>query len=125
LFSVKDEVNNVGSTPVTLYPFALISRHGTPEVSGYYILHEGLIGYLGDQGLQEYPYKKIDDAKQVSFNVTNGWLGITDKLCASALLTDTTAKLQARYSSNLVGKVRTYQTDYLGEAQTIPNGGTA
>jgi YidC/Oxa1 family membrane protein insertase len=62
LFTIKDEVSNVGNAPVTLYPFALISRHGTPQVSGYYILHEGLIGYLGDQGLQEYAYKKIDDA---------------------------------------------------------------
>jgi YidC/Oxa1 family membrane protein insertase len=52
LFSIKDEVTNVGNAPVTLYPFALISRHGTPKVAGYYILHEGLIGYLGDQGLQ-------------------------------------------------------------------------
>ena len=125
LFSIKDDVTNVGSTPVTLYPFALISRHGTPQVSGYYILHEGLIGYLGDQGLQEYPYKKIDDAKRVSFNVTNGWLGITDKYWASALLPDTTAKLQASYSSNLVGTIRTYQTDYLQEPQTIAIGGTA
>ncbi len=125
LFTIKDDVTNVGNTPVTLYPFALISRHGTPQVSGYYILHEGLIGYLGDQGLQEYGYKKIDDAKRVSFNVTNGWLGITDKYWASALLPDTTAKLQASYSSNLVGVVRTYQTDYLQEAQTIPIGGTA
>jgi YidC/Oxa1 family membrane protein insertase len=124
LFTIKDEVNNIGNTPATLYPFALISRHGAPEVSGYYILHEGLIGYLGEKGLQEYPYKSIDDAKQVSFNVTNAWLGITDKYWASALLPDTTAKLQARFSSNLVGKNRTYQTDYLGEAQTIPIGGT-
>ena len=54
LFTIKDDVTNVGNAPVTLYPFALISRHGTPKVSGYYILHEGLIGYLGDQGLQEY-----------------------------------------------------------------------
>ena len=103
LFTIKDDVTNVGTAPVTLYPFALISRHGTPQVSGYYILHEGLIGYLGDQGLQEYGYKKIDDAKSVAFNVTNGWLGITDKYWASALLPDTTAKLQARFSSNLVG----------------------
>ena len=29
LFTVKDDVTNVGSAPVTLYPFALISRHGT------------------------------------------------------------------------------------------------
>src|ERR1700687_1441271 len=124
LFTVKDDVTNVGNAPVTLYPFALISRHGTPQVAGYYILHEGLVGYLGDQGLQEYPYKKIDDAKAVNFKVTNGWLGITDKYWASALLPDTTAQLQARFSSNLVGTVRTYQTDYLQDAQTIAIGGT-
>src|SRR4030081_1546283 len=124
LFTIKDDVTNVGNAPVTLYPFALISRHGTPQVSGYYILHEGLIGYLGDQGLQEYPYKKIDDAKAVSFKVTDGWLGITDKYWASALLPDTNAQLQARFSSNLVGTVRTYQTDYLQDPQTIAIGGT-
>src|ERR1700758_725987 len=100
LFTIKDEVTNVGNAPITLYPFALISRHGTPKVSGYYILHEGLIGYLGDQGLQEYPYKKIDEAKAVNFKVTNGWLGITDKYWASALLPDANAQLQARFSSN-------------------------
>src|SRR4030088_2161605 len=124
LFTIKDEVTNVGNAPVTLYPFALISRHGTPQVAGYYILHEGLVGYLGDQGLQEYGYKKIDDAKAVSFKVTNGWLGITDKYWASALLPDTNAQLQARFSSNLVGAVRTYQTDYLEDPQTIAIGGT-
>src|SRR6201999_1706498 len=124
LFTVKDDVTNVGSAPVTLYPFALISRHGTPQVSGYYILHEGLIGYLGDQGLQEYTYKKIDEAKKVDFKVTNGWLGITDKYWASAPLPDTRAQLQARFSSNLVGNVHTYQTDYLEDPQTIAIGGT-
>src|SRR5467141_1078581 len=124
LFTIKDDVTNIGNAPVTLYPFALISRHGTPQVAGYYILHEGLVGYLGDQGLQEYGYKKIDDAKTVNFKVTNGWLGITDKYWASALLPDTNAQLQARFSSNLVGTVRTYQTDYLQDPQTIAIGGT-
>ena len=124
LFTVRDQVSNIGNAPVTLYPFALISRHGTPQVSGYYILHEGLIGYLGDDGLQQYTYKKIDDAKTVSFKATDGWLGITDKYWASALLPDTSAQLQARYSSNLVGAIRTYQTDYLEDPQTIAIGGT-
>jgi len=125
LFTIKDDVTNVGNAPVTLYPFALISRHGAPQVSGYYILHEGLIGYLGGDGLQEYSYKKLDDAKQVSFNnVTDGWLGITDKYWASALLPDTSARLQAKYSSNLVGNLRTYQADYLAEPQTIAIGGS-
>ena len=82
VFTIKDDVSNIGNAPVTLYPFALISRHGAPTVAGYYILHEGLIGYLGDQSLQEYSYKKIDDAKAVNFKVTDGWLGITDKYWA-------------------------------------------
>ena len=125
LFTIKDDVTNAGNAPVTLYPFGLISRHGTPPVSGYYILHEGLIGFLGDQKLQEYTYKKIDEVKSVTFNVTNGWLGITDKYWASALLPDTSARLQARFSSNEVGKVRTYQTDYLEDAQTIPAGSSS
>jgi YidC/Oxa1 family membrane protein insertase len=124
LFTVKDDVTNIGNAPVTLYPFALISRHGTPKVEGFYILHEGLIGYLGDQGLQEYSYSTIDEDKVKSFKVTNGWLGITDKYWASALLPDTTAQLQARFSSNLVAGTRTYQTDYLQDPQTIAIGGT-
>ena len=124
LFSLKDEVVNSGSAPVTLYPFALISRHGTPQVSGYYILHEGLVGYLGDQGLQEYSYKKIAESKSVNFKVTNGWLGITDKYWASALLPQTDAALQARFSSQLLGTTQTYQTDYLENPQTIAPGAT-
>lgn len=125
LFTVKDEVSNVGDSPVTLYPFGLISRHGTPPVSGYYILHEGLIGVLGDQGLQEYGYKKMDDAKVVEFKVTNAWLGITDKYWAATLLPSPKASLQARYSSNLVNSLRTYQTDYLLDPMTVAIGGTA
>ncbi|MFX6994790.1 YidC/Oxa1 family insertase periplasmic domain-containing protein, partial [Acinetobacter baumannii] len=62
--------------------------------------------------------------KQVEFDVTDGWLGITDKYWASALLPDTTARLKARFSSNPVGKIRTYQTDYLQDPQTIAIGGT-
>ncbi|WP_407168143.1 membrane protein insertase YidC [Bradyrhizobium sp. ORS 111] len=124
LFSVKDEVSNAGNAPVTLYPFALISRHGTPQVSGYYILHEGLIGYLGEHGLQEFAYKKIDEAKSLTFDATNGWLGMTDKYWASALLPDTTAKLHVRFSSEAVGNSHNYQTDYLLAAQTLPAGGT-
>ncbi|MBR0869783.1 membrane protein insertase YidC [Bradyrhizobium tropiciagri] len=124
LFTIKDEVSNLGSAPVTLYPFALISRHGTPQVSGYYILHEGLIGYLGEQGLQEYAYKKIDETKSVTFDVTNGWMGMTDKYWASALLPDTSAKLHVTYRSNAVGTSHNYQTDYLQDAQTLPIGGT-
>jgi YidC/Oxa1 family membrane protein insertase len=119
LFTINDEVANKGNTAVTLYPYALISRHGTPETLGYYILHEGLIGVLGDQGLQEITYSTIADTKVIPFKVTNAWFGITDKYWAATLLPDPAAALQARFSSSQVGTTKTYQTDYLADAVTV------
>ena len=125
LFTIKDEVTNKGGSPVTLFPYALISRHGTPQTAGYYVLHEGLIGVLGESGLQEFTYKNIEDKKSINFDVTNGWLGITDKYWAATLLPDTTARLKARFSTSMLGTVRTFQTDYLLDAETIAPGATA
>ena len=124
LFTIKDEVQNKSASPATLFPYALISRHGTPKVQGYYILHEGLIGMMGDQGLQEETYKKIDDKKSESWDATNAWLGITDKYWAAVLLPDTDAKTRARYSAAEIGGLKTYQTDYLLQPQTIAPGST-
>src|SRR5690349_10397818 len=122
LFTVKDAVANNSSGAVTLFPYALISRHGAPQVQGYYILHEGLIGVMGDQGLQEMTYKKIEDAKLQTWDVTNAWLGITDKYWAATLLPDTDAKVRARFSAGDAGGLKTYQTDYLLQPQTIAPG---
>jgi YidC/Oxa1 family membrane protein insertase len=124
LFTIKDEVANKSASPVTLYPYALISRHGTPPTLGYYILHEGMIGVLGDQSLQEVTYKAIEDKKTIPFDVTNAWLGITDKYWAAALLPDPSAHLRARFSTGMLGNVKTYQTDYLLDPQTIGAGTT-
>jgi len=125
LFTVKDEVANKGSDPVTLYPYGLVSRHGTPHTLGYYILHEGLIGVLGDKGLQEYTYSKVQEEKTVNFDVTNGWLGITDKYWAATLLPDPKEHLRARFSSGKLGDKETYQADYLLDAETVAPGASA
>jgi YidC/Oxa1 family membrane protein insertase len=125
LFTVKDTVENKSGSPVTLFPYALISRHGAPKVLGYYILHEGLIGVMGDQGEQTETYKKMDDKKSESWQATDVWLGFTDKYFASALLPDTDAKVTARFSAaEAAGGPNTYQTDYLALPQTIAPGAT-
>jgi len=131
LFTVKDEVANASDKPVTLYPYALISRHGTPVTAGYYVLHEGLVGYLGSEGLQEYTYKKMLDlkpnasgVKSVDFKVTDGWLGITDKYWAAALLPPTDAALTAHFTTGTIGQTPTYQTDYLMNGVTVAPGAT-
>jgi len=125
LFTLKDSVRNTGANPVTIYPYGLISRHGTPKTLGYYILHEGFIGVMGDQGLQELSYKTVEDKKLISFNVTNAWLGITDKYWAATLLPNTDARLDAHFSAGQLGSIKTYQTDYLLDGRTIQPGGTA
>ena len=133
MISVKQEVVNKSANPVTLFPYALVSRHGTPKTLGYYLLHEGLVGVLGDKGLQEMTYKKMEDLKpdaqgnrQETFDVTNGWLGITDKYWAAALVPDTNARLKARFTFDPAagGAKERYQTDYLLDSVTIAPGAT-
>jgi YidC/Oxa1 family membrane protein insertase len=124
LFTIKDEVVNKSDKTVSLFPFALISRHGTPKTLGYYILHEGLIGKFGDESSQEITYKKIDEKKDITYNATNAWMGITDKYWAAVLLPKTDAHVIANFRADKLGTIETYQTDYLLDARTIAPGAT-
>ena len=122
LFTVSDQVVNKGDSPVTLYPYALISRHGTPPTLGYYILFEGMIGMLGDK-LQEKSYSDMEKEKEVSFSSTNAWLGFTDKYWAATLIPATTAKVQAQFSAFQNG-IKRYQTYYSLDPVTVGPTGT-
>ena len=125
LFTIKDEVANKSDKAISLFPFALISRHGTPKTLGYYILHEGLIGKFGDKGSEEVTYKTVEEKKEIAYNATNAWLGITDKYWAAVLLPKTDAHVIANFRADKVGTLETYQTDYLLDARTIAPGATA
>jgi len=115
---------NKSDKPISLYPFALISRHGTPTTLGYYILHEGLIGKFGDKSSEEVTYKSIEDKKLINFNATNAWLGITDKYWAAVLMPKNDAHVIANFKADKLGTVETYQTDYLLDAVSISPGAT-
>jgi YidC/Oxa1 family membrane protein insertase len=124
MFTIKDEVANKGAAPVTLYPYALIARHGTPHTLGYYILHEGLIGVFGDKGLQEETYADLEKKKTIAFAATNSWLGFTDKYWAATLIPDTKTRIDAKFLADQIGSTKTYQSNYLAPAVTIAPGGT-
>jgi YidC/Oxa1 family membrane protein insertase len=124
MFTVNDRVVNKGGSPVTLFPYGLISRHGTPPVLGYYILHEGPIGVMGADGEKEESYKKIVEAKSESWDVTDAWLGFTDKYWAAVLIPDTDAKVKTRFSAQDINGQEIYQTDYLAQPQTVAPGAT-
>ncbi|MGE0039221.1 MAG: membrane protein insertase YidC [Xanthobacteraceae bacterium] len=125
MFTVRDEVMNKGTVPVTLYPYGLVSRHGTPQTLGYYILHEGMIGVFGDQGLQEVTYSDVEKKKTIPHSAVNSWLGITDKYWAATLIPATDIKVDAKFSFGQAGNLKTYQADYIAPAQVIAPGGRA
>ncbi|MDX6804475.1 membrane protein insertase YidC [Terrihabitans rhizophilus] len=124
MFTVTDRVENTGSAAVTLHPYALVSRHGRPKVAGYYILHEGMLGFLGDDGLQEIKYDKLDEEGAIQFSPNRGWLGITDKYWATAIVPPQNEPYTGRFAATK-GEVPTYQGDYLLGARTVEPGATS
>lgn len=114
MFTFAQSVANQTGKPVTLYPYGLISRTGTPETSGYYILHEGLLGVMGEEnGLVEIDYDDIMEDREEKYSGIGGWLGITDKYWATVLIPEQGATYDARFSESPNPRRDVYQTDYL------------
>ncbi|HMD64904.1 MAG TPA: membrane protein insertase YidC [Stellaceae bacterium] len=125
MFTVRDSVRNTGTTSVQLLPYGLISRTGTPHVAGYYILHEGLIGYLGGS-LQEVKYSSLNPDKPLPpYDSEGGWLGFTDKYWLTSLIPPQNEAVKARFTHTLDAGVDRYQADYLGPEVTVAPDGTA
>ncbi|HEY1259617.1 MAG TPA: membrane protein insertase YidC [Stellaceae bacterium] len=121
MFTVRDAVRNTGSAPVKLLPYGLVSRTGTPEVAGYYILFEGMIGYL-DGSLQEVKYSSLSPDKPDDYSSTGGWLGFTDKYWLTSMIPPQKEAIKARFTHTVEHGVDHYQTDYLGPEATIAPG---
>ena len=126
MFTVKDSVANNSANATTVYPYGLVTRYGTPQVPGTWVLHEGLLGVFGSEGLTEATYKSLKDSEGVKpAPVSTGWLGITDKYWATALIPDGGVNFQPRFSWALAGTVDTYQANYLRDPLQVPAGGSA
>ncbi len=124
LLTVTDSVENRTGAEVTLSPYALISRHGLPHTQGFYILHEGPIGVMGEEGLKELHYADLlKDGGTKTFKNAGGWIGITDKYWAAALIPDQTAGYTATFRG-IKGPKDRFQTDLLLNAIPLAPGGT-
>lgn len=97
LFTINDKVVNSGHEEIKLQPYGRITRVGTPQTSGYYILHEGAIGVVQDR-LKEFDYSKLIKEKEVIQTSTGGWVGFTDKYWLVALVSDQSLSVQTRFS---------------------------
>ncbi len=119
LFTITDEVVNNRGEPVILHPYGLIAQHGRPKTAGIFVIHEGAVGVLGEAGLQEYTYDKLEKVLQVKEKANTGWLGITDKYWAAAVIPEQNTPYEGRFSAQAEGMQKNYQTDYLLEARTL------
>lgn len=127
LFTVTQSVTNNGNAAVTLFPYALVSRHGTPKTDGLYILHEGPLGVFKEKGsdngtLKELSYKDLAEGAQ-EFSSVGGWLGFTDKYWLTALVPSVDQTMKGRFTHAKVnGGPERYQADYLGAGQQLDAG---
>ena len=84
LFTIKQRVINSTNKNYDFYSYGQIIRNKIPEISNFYILHEGLIATLDDELIEE----DYDDIQEKKFTKTaqKGWLGIGDKYWISSLI---------------------------------------
>ena len=133
MFTITDSVVNSGAAPATLQPFALILRHGRPNVAGYSVLHEGFVGVITSSGasqvgltlpVQKSPTRrsKRTPAGCGAFKGDGGWLGFTDKYWGSAVIPEQTAPIDARFTASGTVQPVDYQADFLGKEQTVAPG---
>ncbi|MBA1142761.1 membrane protein insertase YidC [Mesorhizobium neociceri] len=125
MFTVSDAVQNSGSAPVTLSNYGRVIRFDKPAIASSYVLHEGLIGVTGTEGLQEHKYADIEKNKLYTpGKSTDGWLGITDKYWAVTLVPTEKQPFQPHYAYYDNGRPR-YQSDFLTDPITIAAGQSA
>ena len=114
LFKVTQSVENGTGAAVSLYPYSRVVRQGTPQVHNFFIQHEGPLGVLGSNNLVAKKYSDLQKDRQIDVENTTGWIGITDKYWAAAVLAPPGAAVNARFSWNQQPSGReTYQTSLL------------
>jgi YidC/Oxa1 family membrane protein insertase len=124
MFTVTDQIQNAGVTPINVSQFGRITRVNEPDTLGFFILHEGPIGILGDT-LHEIDYGDLEDEPETpqSFASEGGWLGFTDIYWLTALIPDQDTEVDARFLFDTTGTgANLYQTDFRGKAIPLAPG---
>jgi YidC/Oxa1 family membrane protein insertase len=125
LFTVTQSIENQTGGDVALFPYSRVVREGIPPVQNFFIQHEGLLGVLGANNWVGRKYHDIQNDRQVDFPSTTGWLGITDKYWATAVLPPPGAGINARFVYSANGTTPQFQTNYVETQPVIvPAGAT-
>ncbi len=129
MFSINDEIENKTASDVAVKPYARLFRFGAPTTPSVWIQHEGLLGVPGDAGLQEITFHDaaIEPAAKFS-NKTGGWVGITDKYWASAIIPDQKVAYNATLEGEqpkTAGQLPMFLAEYEAEPTVVAAGSVA
>ena len=84
LFTVKEKIINSSDKSYNFYSYGQIIRNEIPEISGFYILHEGFLSVLDDQLIEE-DYDDIQDKKFTQI-AQEGFVAISDKFWVTSVI---------------------------------------
>ena len=123
LFTITDTIDNGSAEPLSFFVHPSIVRRGKPKISGYAVLHEGLIGIVGDSRVQEFTYDGIEKetASAHALKGEGGWLGFTDKYWAAVIIPDQHASINVKFSASGAG-LKTYKTEAVGDLTSVAPG---
>jgi YidC/Oxa1 family membrane protein insertase len=84
LFTVKEKIINRSDKSYNFYSYGQIIRNKLPEISGFYILHEGFLSVLDDELIEE----DYDDIQEKKFTQTaqEGFVAISDKFWVTSII---------------------------------------
>lgn len=84
LFTVKEKIINRSDKSYNFYSYGQIIRNKLPEISGFYILHEGFLSVLDDQLIEE----DYDDIQEKKFTqiAQEGFVAISDKFWVTSVI---------------------------------------
>ena len=114
LIIVEDSVQNLSQKNINLFHYSQITRNKKPDVQNFYILHEGLIGVVGEE-LKELSYEDIIEKKETYKN-NSGWFGITDKYWLSAIIPQKGKNFNAEFTYD-----KQFKANYIITDPTIIN----
>jgi YidC/Oxa1 family membrane protein insertase len=84
LFTVREKIINRSDKSYSFYSYGQIIRNKLPEISGFYILHEGFLSVLDDELIEE----DYDDIQEKKFTQTaqEGFVAISDKFWVTSVI---------------------------------------
>ena len=123
MFTVSDTVQELwrgACFAVELRPCHAAST--SRQSASIYVLHEGLIGFTGEEGLQEIKYATIEKDKPVQAGEIDRWLAWHHRqILGGGAGADGKQPFQPRFSYFDDGR-RRYQSDFLTDPITVGAG---